>query len=171
MTRARVILPASLVVALALATTAAAAELSVTKVRLRQNSSGQGDNSVLRMQGFFVTTPPSDVFTPATGVTIRVQDAIATDESVTWDPADCVSVGGKTKCLGGGQKYIYLQVKPLRGIPEAFSVTMKVRKLDLAGPFDGPVTVTLTETGSGVDRVGSISDCVLRVSGLACRAF
>jgi hypothetical protein len=154
-----------------LAVPAGAAELSVTKVRLRQNSSGQGDNSVLRMQAFFVTTPPSDVFTAANGVTIRVQDAIATDESVTWLPTECISVGGKTKCLGGGQKYVYLQVKPLRGIPEAFSVTMKVRKLDLAGPFDGPVTVTVTETGSGVDRVGTISDCVLRVSGLACRAF
>jgi hypothetical protein len=85
--------------------------------------------------------------------------------------ADCVAVGGKTKCRGGGAKYVYLQVKPLRGIPEAFAVTMKVRKLNLAGPFDGPVTVTVTETGSGVDRVGTISDCVLRVSGLACRAF
>jgi hypothetical protein len=160
-----------LVLALAIAAPAVAAELSVTKVRLRQNSSGQGDNSVLRMQAFFVTTPPSDVFTATNGITVRVQDAIAMDESVTWDPADCVSVGGKTKCLGGGQKYVFLQVKPLRGIPEAFSVTMKVRKLNLAGPFDGPVTVTLTETGSGVDRVGIIADCVLRVSGLACRAF
>ena len=168
---ARVIVPVCLIVALALAVPATAAELSVTKVRLRQNSSGQGDNSVLRMQAFFVTTPPSDVFNAANGVTIRVQDAIATDKSVTWTPGDCVSVGGKTKCLGGGAKYVYLQVKPLRGIPEAFAVTMKVRKLNLAGPFDGPVTVTVTETGSGVDRVGSISDCVLRVSGLACRAF
>ena len=160
-----------LVLALAVAAQASAAELSVTKVRLRQNSSGQGDNSVLRMQAFFVTTPPTDVFTATNGVTVRVQDAIATDKTVTWDPADCVSVGGKTKCLGGGEKYVFLQVKPLRGIPEAFSVTMKVRKLNLAGPFDGPVTVTVTETGSGVDRVGTISDCVLRVSGLACRAF
>jgi hypothetical protein len=165
------VVPACLTVALALAAPASAAELSVTKVRLRQNSSGQGDNSVLRMQAFFVTTPPGDVFTAANGVTIRVQDAIAADESVTWTPADCVSVGGKTKCLGGGAKYIYLQVKPLRGIPEAFAVSMKVRKLNLTGPFDGPVTVTVTETGSGVDRVGTISDCVLRVSGLACRAF
>jgi hypothetical protein len=169
--RARLIVPVCLIVALASAVPATAAELSVTKVRLRQNSSGQGDNSVLRMQAFFVTTPPGDVFVPANGVTIRVQDAIATDKSVTWDVADCVAVGGKTKCLGGGAKYVYLQVKPLRGIPEAVAVTMKVRKLNLAGPFDGPVTVTVTETGSGVDRVGTISDCVLRVSGLACRAF
>ena len=168
---ARVIVPVSLVVALAVAAPAAAAELSVTKVRLRQNSSGQGDNSVLRMQGFFVTTPPTDVFTPTNGVTIRVQDAIALDDSVTWQASECIAVGGKTKCLGGGAKYVYLQVKPLRGIPEAFSLTMKVRKLNLAGPFDGPVTVTATETGSGVDRVGTITDCVLRVSGLACRAF
>jgi hypothetical protein len=169
MIRSAILLACSL--GLAAAVPATAAELSVTKVRLRQNSSGQGDNSVLRMQAFFVSTPPTDVFTPANGVTIRVQDAIATDRTVTWDAADCLAVGGKTKCLGGGQKYVYLQVKPLRGIPEAFSLTMKVRKLDLAGPFDGPVTVTVTETGSDVDRIGVIEDCVLRVSGLACRAF
>jgi hypothetical protein len=150
---------------------AGAAELSVTKVRLRLNSSGQGDNSVLRMQGFFVTSPPADVFDPANGVTVRVQDAIALDQTVTWTPTDCLTVGGKTKCLGGGAKYVFLQLKPLRGIPSAIAVTMKVRKLGLMGPFDGPVTVTLTETDSGVDRVGTISDCVLRVSGLACRAF
>jgi hypothetical protein len=161
----------SLCLGLTLAGPVAAADLSVTKVRLRQNSSGQGDNSVIRMQAFFVTEPPTDVFEPANGVTITVADAITTSRTVTWTPADCISINGKTKCLGGGQKYVYLQVKPLRGIPSAYAITMKVRKLDLAGPFDGPVTVTVTETGSGVDRVGSIEDCVLRVSGLACRAF
>ena len=149
-----------------------AADLSATKVRLRQNSSGQGDNSVLRVQGFFVTTPPTDVFTAGNGVTVRVQDSIGLDQTVTWTPADCIATpNGKTKCLAGGQKYVYLLAKPLRGIPEAFSVSLKVRKLDLQGPFDGPVTITLTETGSGVDRVGSLADCVLKVNGLACRAF
>lgn len=162
---------ASALLVLVVTGTAVAADLSVTKVRLRQNSSGQGDNSVLRMQAFFVTTPPLDVFDPANGVTVRVQDTIALDETITWTPTDCVTVSGKTKCLGGGLKYVFLQLKPLRGIPSAFAVSMKVRKLGLAGPFDGPVTVTLSETGSGVDRAGVIADCVLRVSGLACRAF
>ena len=161
------------VLALGLAASAAgAADFSVTKVRLRQNSSGQGDNSTLRMQGFFVTTPPTDVFTAANGVTIRVTDAIATDQTVVWASIDCVTLtNGKTKCFGGGQKYVKLDLKPLRGIPSAYAVTMKVRNLNLQGPFDGPVTVTVTENGSGVDRTGSVADCVLRVSGLSCRAF
>lgn len=162
---------ALLVLVLAVAGAANAAELSVTKVRLRQNSSGQGDNSVIRMTAFFVTNPPSDVFTPGNGVTVRVQDHIVLDRTVTWAPTDCLTVGTKTKCLAGGQKYVFLQAKPLNGIPSAVAITMKVRKLGLVGPFDGPVTITLTETGSGVDRVGTIADCVLRVSGLACRAF
>src|SRR5262245_60521152 len=110
-----------LVAALALVALAAApvraADLSVTKVRLRQNSSGQGDNSVLRMTGFFVTAPPIDVFDPANGVTVRVTDAITTDKTVTWAAVDCVTAGGKTKCLAGGQKYVYLQLKPLAGTP------------------------------------------------------
>jgi len=161
----------SALLVLVLASPALAAELSVTKVRLRLNSSGQGDNSVIRMTGFFVTNPPTDVFDPANGVTVRIQDAIGLDRTVTWTPADCLTVGGKTKCLGGGQKYVFLQAKPLKGIPSAVAITMKVRKVDLAGPFDGPVTITLTETGSGVDRTGDIADCVLRVTGLACRAF
>jgi hypothetical protein len=154
------------------ASVAGAADFSVTKVRLRQNSSGQGDNSTLRVQGFFVTTPPADVFTAANGVTIRVTDAITADETVVWASADCVTLtNGKSKCLGGGLKYVKLDVKPLRGIPSAYAVTMKVRNLNLQGPFDGPVTVTVTENGSGVDRTGAVNDCVLRVSGLSCRAF
>lgn len=161
------------VLCLALATTAvaSAADLSLVKVRLRQNSSGQGDNSVLRLQGFFVTTPPADVFAASNGVTLHVTDAIALDKTVTWLPAECVTVDGKTKCLSSGKKYVSLQTKPLNGIPEAFALVVKVRNLNLAGPFDGPVTATLTETGSGVDRVGTISDCVLKVTGLQCRAF
>ena len=150
---------------------ARAVELSLTKVRIRQNSANHGDNSVLRVIGFFVTTPPGDVFDAANGVTVRVQDAIALDRTITWTAADCVQASGKTKCLAGGAKYVSLQTKPLAGIPEAFSVVMKVRNLNLTGPFDGPVTMTLTETGSGVDRTGIITDCVLRVTGLSCRAF
>ncbi|HXJ36124.1 MAG TPA: hypothetical protein VMS22_18995 [Candidatus Eisenbacteria bacterium] len=162
---------AAVVLGVALATTVCAEELSVTKVRLRRNSSGQGDNSVLRMQGFFVTNPPTDVFDAANGVAIRVQDAITTDVTVTFLASECTTVSGKTRCYGGGKKYISLVAKPLRGIPSAFSVVVKVRALNLVGPFDGPVTVTVTETNSGIDRVGTISDCVLKITGIACRAF
>lgn len=166
----RIGLVCALVVALTV-TSARAADFSVTKVRLRLNSSGQGDNSTLRMQGFFVTNPPTDVFTPGNGVTIRVEDTVMTDETVAWPSTDCVTVNGRTKCYAGGQKYVKLEVKPLKGIPSAYAVVMKVRNLNLQGPFDGPVTVTVTENGSGVDRTGAVADCVLRVSGLSCRAF
>lgn len=162
---------AALILGALVAGTALAEDFSVTKVRLRRNSSGQGDNSVLRMQGFFVTSPPSDVFDAANGVTIRVQDVITTDLTIVFASADCVTVNTKTLCYAGGQKYSKLIVKALSGEPGVFSVNMKVRRQNLAGPFDGPVTVTVTENGSGIDRIGAVADCVLKVTGIACRAF
>ena len=162
---------AAIVLGLLVTATAHAADLSLTKVRLRRNSSGQGDNSGARVQGFFVAAPPGDVFDATNGVTVRIQDAIGTDQTVVFADVDCLPKGSKTTCLAGGYKYVQLQVKPSAKVPEAFQFALKVRKLGLAGPFDGPVAVTLTETGSGVDRVGTITDCVLKVTGIACRAF
>lgn len=161
---------AALVLGTVAAASVQAADLSLTKLRLRRDSSGQGDNSAARIQGFFVLTPP-DAFDPANGVTVRFQDAVGTDHTVVWTGAECVTNGTKTKCLAGGEKYVQLLLKPYSKVPQAIQFAVKARKLGLAGPFDGPVTVTMTETGSGVDRIGTITDCVLKVSGISCRAF
>jgi hypothetical protein len=47
---------------------------------------------------------------------------------------------------------------------------VRARKTNLSGPFNGPVTVTLTHD-TGIDRVDSISDCKASNSGLSCREF
>ena len=45
------------------------------------------------------------------------------------------------------------------------------KRLGLSGPFNGPVTVTVTQNGTAIDRVGSATDCLIKLLGLACREF
>jgi hypothetical protein len=154
-----------------------AADVSITKVALRQNSSHNGDNSVIRLQAFFVTMPPDDVFDPTNGVTIEVKDlgvslgGAGTDVTVPWIATECRTVNGRTTCYANGKKSVRVLVKPFAGHPDAFSVEARIRNHNLTGPFEGPVEVTVTDNVSMVDRVGTITDCTLKLTGLTCRAF
>jgi len=175
--RTRAILAAVLGVLVA-ATARGQEDLSVTKVTLRRNTSGHGDNSVVRLQGFFVTAPPLDVFDPTHGVTLHLKDlgpsipsGEATDLTKTWLDTECTTANGRTKCYAGGKKYVSIILKPYQGHSEAFSVVAKIRGQNLTGPFEGPLELTLTENGSAVDRIGTIVDCLLKITGLTCRVF
>jgi hypothetical protein len=46
---------------------------------------------------------------------------------------------------------------------------VKFERRPEAAPFEEPVIVTLTEVAGGIDRVGKISDCAAKRSGLGCR--
>ena len=54
--------------------------------------------------------------------------------------------------------------------PRVIRYTLKVLKLPIGGQaFSEPVTVTLFNVGSGIDRVGIIHDCAATNGQLTCR--
>src|SRR5262245_13674820 len=76
------------------------AELNVTKLTLKRDSSAQNDSSLYRAKGDFFTSPPADVFSGAAGVTVQVVDALTTTATHAWTSAECVTVSsGKITCV------------------------------------------------------------------------
>lgn len=145
------------------------AVLSITKIRLRRNSASQGDKSSIKATGFFVTEPPSDTFDPRNGFSVRVVDGVGLDISRSFAAADCQAAGLKTKCKTP-DRALQAVWKPL-ATPEVIRFSLVLRKLGLPGPFNGPVELTVTEAGTSIDRHGIVADCVLKITGLACRQF
>ena len=87
----------SALLVLVLASPALAAELSVTKVRLRLNSSGQGDNSAVKVKGDFIIAPPGDVVAAHEGIRLRIQDGLGLDVAYDWAGWECATLPG-AKC-------------------------------------------------------------------------
>jgi hypothetical protein len=152
------------------ASDASDAVLTITKVRLRRNSASQGDKSSIKANGFFVTAPPADTFDPRSGFSVRVVDGIGLDVTRAFAAADCQAAGLKTKCKSPDRS-LQAVWRPLSGTPEVLQFSLVLKKQGLAGPFDGPIELTITEAGTSIDRHGVVTDCVLKITGLACRQF
>jgi hypothetical protein len=146
------------------------ATLSVTKITLRRNNGGQGDKSAAKGKGFFVTSPPGDTFDGAAGFQIRIRDGIGLDVTRGFSAAECVAAGTKVKCKST-DKSRKASLKGLAATPQVIQFSYVFKRLGLSGPFNGPVSVTLTQNGSAIDRAGDATDCLIKLLGLACREF
>src|SRR5262245_38089363 len=136
------------------------AELSITKVRLRRNGWGQGDKSSIKGKGFFVTNPAGgDVFVGTAGSSFRVRDALGLDVTRGFGPGECVPVGSKIKCKSADRSR-QGTFKPLAYAPEVIQFSVLFKRAGLSGPFNGPVSLTITHTDSGTDRTGTVTDCL-----------
>jgi Thrombospondin type 3 repeat len=145
------------------------AELNLTKLELKLDSSVNNDSSLYRGKGDFITSPPVDQLTAVDGFSVRLQDALGTNAAYTWAPAQCLTASsGKIICVSA-DKNAKLNVKPIKATPQVFKFVFKVRRVGLLGPFDGPVDVTLAN--GAIDRFATISDCRVSNRGLICREF
>jgi len=146
------------------------ATLSVTKITLRRNNASQGDKSAAKGKGFFVTSPPGDTFDGAAGFQLRIRDGISLDVTRGFTAGECIAVGTKVKCKST-DKARKASIKALTATPRVFQFSYVFKRLGLSGPFNGPVSVTLTQNGSAIDRAGDATDCLIKLLGLACREF
>ena len=146
------------------------ATLSVTKITLRRNNASQGDKSAAKGKGFFVTSPPGDTFDGAAGFQLRIRDGISLDVTRGFTAGECIAVGTKVKCKST-DKARKASIKALTATPQVFQFSYVFKRLGLSGPFNGPVSVTLTQNGSAIDRAGDATDCLIKLLGLACREF
>jgi len=139
--------------------------LAVSKITMRRDTTRPGlDNSSVKAKGFFITSPPDDVFDPLAGFTVRAQEALGTDVSRTYLPIDCVTTPTRIKCKSA-DKTLRAVFKPVPQTPQVFQYNLKMKNFGLEGPFLEPLTLTITQAGSVVDRSGTVSDCVLTKVG------
>ncbi len=146
------------------------ADLNVNVLQLKRDTSGSGDNSLVKVKGDFVTAPPGDVVDASAGIHLHVQDAVALDVTYGWDPAECQTISGKVTCVSVDHLR-KLTFKPIKATPTVYKFVSTVKHVGLAGPFSGPVAVTITQLSDSIDRVDTVVDCRLDSSKLTCKEF
>lgn len=106
------------------------------------------------------------------GLTVRVMDGLTLMADETIDGAHCgtSAQSGKTKCVTRDtavkKKKVKAVFRPTSSGDIEFSISMN--KIDIERPQDGPVTVTLEETG-GSTYEGTNTNCQTYQTKLVCR--
>lgn len=146
-------------------------ELNVTILQLKRDTSDSGDNSAVKVKGDFIIAPPGDVIAAYAGMRLRIQDALGLDVTYPWMGPECATLpGNKVLCISLDHRF-KLTFKPLKATPTVYRFVGTVKKVGLAGPFSGPVTVTISQDYDAVDRVDTVVDCRLSSSKLTCKEF
>jgi hypothetical protein len=144
------------------------AELNTTKLTLKRDASATNDSSSIKGKGDFFTSPPVDTLSAANGITLRVRDSLHTDFTYAFSAAQCTEGGGKILCISDDKK-LKLTIRALKPTPQVFKFVFTMKRIGLTGPFNWPVTVTMTN--GAVDRAGDIVDCRVTNTALVCREF
>jgi hypothetical protein len=153
------------------------AELNLTKVKIRSGAVTTTPKGKITVAGDFVLLA-SETFAPPS-IAVRVVDGLMLDESgpVPSAPSICTaSTSGRVvKCKQASKQPSYQTTAKFKfpvttSGPRVIRYTLKVLKLPIGGQaFSEPVTVTLFNVGSGIDRVGIIHDCAATNGQLTCR--
>jgi cysteine-rich repeat protein len=140
--------------------------LNVTKLVLKATVAPRATGRAV-IVGDFITHPPQDRFDASQGLMIRVRDALEGD--VMGTALSCrTSLTGKIRCDADAPK-LKIRLKAFPKADQAFKFSLRFEKLGVVGPFEGPVTVTMTQLADLIDRVGVIEDCGGTRIGLKCR--
>jgi hypothetical protein len=143
------------------------AALNPTKVTIRRSSNGA--NGKTSVKGDFLVLLP-DTFAVGGGVSITVEDNLTLHQEESWTAAECTTrTNGRSTCRDAVTKSRVV-LTPLSG-GQTWRFSVRLRSQAAAAPFQGPVTVTLTQNDPGVDRTGTVDDCQAKASGLVCRDF
>ena len=108
--------------------------------------------------GKFVTVPP-DALSVTSGLSVHVTDAANLDVTIRWAPEECHPGVRGALCITKP-----VEKAQLPAHPDYYGVKLRLLALDIHEPFQPPVTVTIMQD-SNVDRVGTISACILPSRG------
>ena len=108
------------------------------------------------------------MFDASAPIAVQVVDNLGTSQSHVWPVAECVTKGKKITCKSA-DRASQAKFKQL-GFPAQWKFLVKLKKLAIAGPFQGPVRATISHD-TGVDRTDEIVDCKGTSSGVNCREF
>lgn len=109
---------------------------------------------------------PADVFDHSSGFSIRVRDGLSLDEQIDFAAADCETFrSGRMRCRLSDKTSKMILIPT--DTPGAYGFEATLRRIDIAAPQAGPVTVSI---GHGdVDRVGTNTSCTVYTGKLVCR--
>ena len=108
--------------------------------------------------GKFVTVPP-DALSVTSGLSVHVTDAANLDVTIRWAPEECHPGVRGALCITKP-----VEKAQLPAHPDYYGVKLRLLALDIHESFQPPVTVTIMQD-SNVDRVGTISACILPSRG------
>ncbi len=155
------------------------AEANVTKVKIRAGAVGTNPKGKITVRGDFVLMVGENFIPSALGA--RVVDALGLDQRTPAPagvPATCVlsASGRNVKCKQATPQSAVQTSASFKlssassDLPRVVRFSVKIAKLAIGGQaFSEPVTVTLTDLGTGLDRVGIIHDCAANNGQLTCR--
>src|SRR5262245_337100 len=155
------------------------AEANVTKVKIRAGATGANPKGKITVKGDFVLSV-GETFAPS-AIGARVVDALGLDQR-TPAPGGAVAVcvvsasGKAIKCkqttpqASVQTSATFKLSSASTGVARVVRFSVKIAKLAIGGmAFSEPVTVTVSDLGSGLDRVGVINDCSANNGQLTCR--
>jgi len=150
------------------------APLNLRRASLHRNTSTLRQNGSVFLSGDVRLAAPTDTFDASKGLVIRVTDGLALDRTFAFAPSDCRRrPSGFMSCTSadGHERASFVRSgKP----PTRFRFRVTFDHLPLAGPFQPPLTVRLTDDPpvpiEGIDRVGVLGNCTVTKNGMHCRA-
>lgn len=143
--------------------------LDLVKLLLKMNAPSPGQTTA-KVNGYFPVAA-GDAFDGFAGATFEIGDTNGFVGSVTFPASGCKQVASAVRCKTADARPSKAFFKPLAPAGAVVLFKLKLVNLGPGGPFHEPINGRLRQTGSVVDRTGSIIDCAMLVHGLKCRQF
>jgi len=156
-----------------------AAEARINKVKIRGGSLSASPKGKITIKGYFILLA-AETFNPPQ-ISARVVDGIQLDLSspAPGSPAPVCALSASGRNIKCKQTSPQAAVQTTATFklsstsstdPRVVQFSLKIAKLAIGGQaFSEPVTVTVTDAGTGIERVGVIHDCAASNGQLTCR--
>ncbi len=109
------------------------------------------------------------VTTAAQGITLALQDSTLATVSHTFPVAECVTGSARISCRSADRNE-KAKFQTSAGAPGLWKFSGTFEKVAVTGPFLGPTAARIAY-GPGIDRFGTVSDCVTSFQKIRCREF
>src|SRR5439155_19631919 len=94
------------------------------------------------LKGTFQMGPSEGPFSDAAGISVRVQDGLGLDYTVSWSPGRCADSGTRIRCRSG-RGWLRGTFWQLPSGPGQYGFYISLSQVDLHGMLQGPVTVDI----------------------------
>jgi hypothetical protein len=143
------------------------AVLAVRQALVHTGGRGRDHIGGIAVRGTFPVSG-TDTFGAASGLAVRVTDAVGVDVRVEWAASECGTFRrGRIVCRSASDPASHGKFLPLATSPGVLKYKLRLAHVGAVGPVTPPLTVTLTHD-AGVDRVGAAGVCRTIPAGQAC---